>query len=259
MTRRAIKPGTKYRDILTSKFINELTQPTPLSTGVGGKGFHAEEVRVMGQHISGSADTVIQPYEAVYIVEPFVNFNTNDPNIPQEVPAVPAVKVNKFSEFNSTTHTFTPLWGIAMGQISGTQCAPVLLTGISYLKLESTRPTTNLPTYRGIDIFNGTMVYDVKGRAEIIGNLPATGSGSHALVHLTRKRATSVFGRTVNSIAPNSFGLFNLAVPTASNWSFSSVQLIAFNPHDTKSVAANRRIVAVEVDNRWVIVFEACP
>lgn len=257
MTRRAIKPGTKYRDVLTSKFLNELNEPTPLSTGVGSKGFHAEEVRIMGQHISGSDTNIIQPFEVVYIVEPFVVFNTNNPNLPQEVPAVPAVKVNKFSEFNGTTHGFAPQWGIAQGQISGTQCAPVMLTGISFMKLEGTRPSSNPTTYRGIDIFNGTMVYDVKGRAELIGNL--TANGSHALVHLTRKRATAVFGRTINSIAPNSSGLFNLAVPNASNWTFSSVPLSAFNPHDTKTVAANRRIVVVEVDHRWMIVFEACP
>lgn len=257
MTRRAIKPGTKYRDVVTSRFINELTQPDPLVTGLSNKSFHSEEVRIMGQHISGSASTIIQPYEAVYLVEPFVLFNTNDPNIPQEVPSVPAVKVNKFSEFNSTTHSFTPQWGIALGQISGTQCAPVLLTGITFLKLENTRPTTNLSTYRGIDIFNGVMVYDVKGRAELIGNLPST--GSHALVHLTRKRSTAVYGQTIGSIAPGASGTFNLAVPSASSWTISSVQLIGFNPHDSKTISANRRIVAVEVDNRWKIIFEACP
>jgi hypothetical protein len=257
MTRRAIKPGTKYRDILTSRFLNELTQPEPISTGLGGKGFHAEEVRIMGQHISGLATDIIQPYEPVLIVEPFVVFNTNDPNLPQEVPAVPAVKVNKMSEFNSNTHNFTPQWGIALGQISGTQCAPVMLTGITFLKLLNTRPTTNLSTYRGIDIFNGVMVYDVKGRAELIGNLPAT--GSHALVHLTRKRSTAVYGQTINSIAPGASGPFNLAIPTASSWTISSVQLIGFNPHDTKTISANRRIAAIEVDNRWKIIFEACP
>jgi hypothetical protein len=260
MTRRALKPGTKYRDVLTSKFINELIQPEPVFSGTAGKGFHHEEVRIMGQHISGSATDIIQPYEVVLIVEPFDVMNTNKApggGLPQEVPAVPAVKVNKFSEFNSTTHGFNPLWGIAQGQISGTVCAPVLLSGVSHLKLEGTRPTTNLSVYKGIDIFNGVMNYDVRGRAEIIGSLSA--NGSHAIVHLTRKRQTSVFGRTINSIAPSSSGLFNLAVPSASYWTFSSVQLIGFNPHDTKTIAANRRIVASEVDGRWMIHFEACP
>lgn len=257
MTRRAIKPGTKYRDVLTSRFINELTLPELQPTGLSGKGFHSEEVRIMGQHISGSATDIIQPYEAVLLVEPFVNFNTNDPNLPQEVPAVPAVKVNKFSEFNLTTHGINPHWGIAQGQISGTQCAPVLLTGISFLKLEGTRPTTNLSVYRGIDIFNGVMNYNLRGRAELIGPLPAT--SSHALVHLTRKLSTAVYGRTINSIAPSSSGIFNLATPTASNWTISSVQLIGFNPHTTKTISASRRIVAVEVDGRWMIIFEECP
>jgi hypothetical protein len=254
MTRRAVHPGTPFKEIFTSKFVNELTRIPSPSNFVPSIQGSPDDVRIMGQLETG--DQVIEPYEPVLIWKPAFTFDTNNATLPQETQNVPTAYVNKLSEYNSITHGWLPHWGIALGLITSTQAAPVLLSGVNFLKISGTTPSANLATYRGIDIVNGVMTYDLFGRAEIIGNLdPAK---SHVMVSLTRRLRTTVCGRSINAIGTTSSGPFNLQVPSGGGWNSTSVQLIGYNRSTTIAVGSNKNLVAVEGDGRWVIVFAEC-
>jgi hypothetical protein len=254
MARRAVHPGTPFKEIFTSKFVNELTQvPSPTNVVPSTKSV-PDDVRIMGQLETG--DAIIEPYEPVLIRQPVFVFDTNNPTLPQETQSVPTAYVNKLSEYSSITHGWLPHWGIALGLITSTQAAPVLLSGVNFLKISGTIPSANLATYRGIDIINGIMTYDLFGRAEIIGNLdPAK---SHVLVSLTRRLRTTVCGRSINAIGAGSNGPFYLQVPSGGGWNNTAVQLIGYNRSTTVAVGSNKNLVASEVDGRWVIVYAEC-
>lgn len=254
MARRAVHPGTPFREIITSKFINELTRNPSQSLVTNTPGFSQESVRVMGQIESG--DDIIEPYEPVLINRPVIVFDTNNPSLPQETTNVPAVFVDKLSQFSAVTHGWLPHWGIALGLITSTQAAPVLLTGVTYLKLSGTLPGANFSVYRGIDIVNGTMTYDLFGRAEIIGNLDT--SKSHVMVSLTRRLRSAVCGQSINAIGVGSNGPFYLQAPSGSSWTNTAVQLTGYNRSTTVAVGAGKNLVAVEGDGRWIIVYAEC-
>ena len=255
MPRRAVHPGTPFREVITSKFINELTRQQPASMVVDSVSIQNESVKVYGQIETGRTD-VIEPYEPVLITQPIAPYNTNNPSLPQETQNVPTVYVDKLSQFSSPTHGWLPHWGIALGLITATQAAPVLLTGVSFLKLSGTLPGANLSTYRGIDIVNGSLTYNLFGRAEIIGTLDP--SKSHVLVSLTRRLRSSVCGRSINAIGAGGSGPFYLQVPSGGGWNNTAVQLTGHNRSTTVAVGANKNLVAVEVDGRWVIVYAEC-
>lgn len=255
MARRAVHPGTPLREIVTSKFVNELTRSPAQTFVTAGTTYDNESVKVFGQLESG--DDVIEPYEPVLINRPVQVFNTNEPNLPQETQDVPTVFVNKLSQFSAATHGWLPHWGIALGLITSTQAAPILLTGVTFFKLSGTLPGANFSTYRGIDIVNGAVTYNLFGRAEILGNLDT--SKTHVLVSLTRRLRSGVCGRSINAIAAGGSGLFYLQTPTgAGGWANSAVQLTGYNRSTTVAVGANKNLVAVEADGRWVIVYAEC-
>jgi hypothetical protein len=104
------------------------------------------------------------------------------------------------------------------------------------------------------------MIYGVTGRAEIIGNLRS--NESHTLVNLSKRTQSAVTGITVNNIQPVSAGTVNIEIPGGNQDGFAgggTYQGSCWNPHPTKAVNANRRVVAVDVAGKLVIVFEACP
>jgi hypothetical protein len=211
-------------------------------------------VKVFGQLETG--DEVIEPYEPVLINRPVQVFNTNEATLPQETQNVPTVFVNKLSQFSATTHGWLPHWGIALGLITSSQAAPVLLTGVTFLKLSGTLPGANFSTYRGIDIVNGSVTYDLFGRAEIIGNINT--SKTHVMVSLTRRLRSAVCGKSISAIGAGSNGLFYLQSPSGSSWADTAVQLTGYNRSTTVAIGANKNLVATEVDGRWVIVYAEC-
>jgi hypothetical protein len=104
------------------------------------------------------------------------------------------------------------------------------------------------------------MIYGVTGRAEIIGNLRS--NESHTLVNLSKRTQSAVTGITVSNIQPNQAGFVNIDAPAGSQDGMSTggtYQGSCWNPHRSKAVLANRRVVAVDVAGRLVIVFEECP
>lgn len=254
MTRRAIHPGRKIREVITSKFVNELTRDISPSTFVNSIGFDNPDVRVYGQMFS-SGDP-IELYEPVLIRKPVQVYNTNNPSLPQETQNVPTVYVDKLSQYNVDTHGWLPHWGIAQGLITDKQAAQVLLTGVSFLKHTGSLPGTNLPLYRGIDLVNGSMVYDLFGRAEIIG--PLVSGESHCMVHLTRRLRSAICGKSIATIPAGGSGMFYLQSPGTGGWSNSTVQLLGYNRNNSVAISANKNLVAVEVDGRWVIIFAEC-
>jgi hypothetical protein len=267
MTRRAIKPGTKFKDVFTSKFINELTQPDKPNLGGAGFGFSSQNLWIRGVPFFNLGGDVIDTYDPVIIVghgvstryNPAENYNTLGSS-PEIVPE-PYVKVTALADWTYLDSSDNPTWGIALDRITPeTGPGRILLTGISYLKLLNNPPTTNTFAYSGIDIRRGQMIYGVTGRAEIIGNLRS--NESHTLVNLSKRTQSAVTGITVNNIQPNQAGFVNIDAPAGNQDGLSTggtYQGACWNPHRTKAVLANRRVVAVDVAGRLVIVFEECP
>jgi hypothetical protein len=267
MTRRAIKPGTKFKDVFTSKFINELTQPPQESVGGQGYPFALNSLIVYCSRAYNSPGVPnIDAYDPVLILghgsanvsqPPKYNTSSADPEIVPEI----ALNICAVSEWTSSAIADNPSWGISLDRITPeTGPGRVLLTGVTYLKLLNTVPTTNRNAYTGIDIRRGQMIYGVTGRAEILGNLE--GNQSHVLVNLSRRTQSAVTGITVNAIPPNSAGTVNIEIPGGAVDSLAGLgtyQGACWNPHRTKAVNANRRVVAVDVAGKLVIVFEECP
>jgi len=262
MTRRAIKPGTKFREVLTSKFINELTKPEPSSLGGSGFGFKTENLIVSARcALTATIDTfdpvLITAHGTTNYSNPAEVLNTSGTS-PEVVPQ-PLVDIEPISSWVQTRHGNNPTWGIALDRITqDSGLGRVLLSGVSYLKLTNP-PTTNRLAYTGIDIRRNNMVFGLKGRAEIIGNLTA---GSHALVHLGRRTQTAMTGITTGTIQPNSPGTVNVEIPGGATEGLTGGGTFVdnvWNPHRSKAVLGNRRVVCVDVCGLWVIVFEECP
>ena len=261
MTRKAVKPGTKLREVLTTKFVNELIKPPPTTSGGGGFAFSTENLIVYAQ-IQG-AFTSVDAYDPVLIKDygsgrnPLDVYNTlgTKPDIVPE----PYIAIEPVSAWTTSSKS-NMQWGIALDRITEAAVGRVLLSGVTYLKLLNTKPTSNLQFYTGIDIVAGVMKYGLKGRAEIVGVLQA--NESHALVSLGKRTQTSVTAITTANISPGGEGPANIEVPGGNPVAFAgkgTYSDLVVNPHRTKAVVANRRVVCNDVGGRWVIVFEECP
>lgn len=262
MTRKAVKPGTKLREVLTTKFVNELIKPPPTTSGGGGFAFSTEHLIVYARIEGVSAS--VNAYDPVMISDalsgtknPSEVYNTLGSS-PEIVPD-PYIVVEPVSAWTTQCRS-NMQWGIALDRITGSAVGRVLLSGVTYLKLLNTKPTSNLQFYTGIDIVAGVMKYGLKGRAEIIGVLQA--NESHALVSLGKRTQTSVTAITTANISPGGEGPANIEVPGGNPVAFAgkgTYSDLVVNPHRTKAVVANRRVVCNDVGGRWVIVFEECP
>ena len=262
MTRKAVKPGTKLREVFTTKFVNELIKPPPTTSGGGGFAFSTEHLIVKARCLI--SNDVINTYDPVMLSDHFSGqrspsevYNTLGGN-PEIVPDC-WVYVEPVSNW-TTNNRSNIQWGIALDRITQSESGRVLLSGVTYLKLLNTKPTSNLQFYTGIDIVAGVMKYGLKGRAEIIGVLQA--NESHALVNLSKRTQTSVTAITTGTISPGGEGPANIEVPGGNPVTFAgkgTYSDLVVNPHRTKAVVANRRVVCNDIGGRWVIVFEECP
>jgi len=134
-----------------------------------------------------------------------------------------------------------------------------LMTGMSWLSLEGTVPSSSLPSYRGIDIVNGVFTYDLMGRAEIIGNINNT--KSHCMVHIARRYRAGLYVVTkTGGIAAGGSALCTVVKPQTSTpfWADDTLDIMIWNPSRTTPIDALKRAFACEYVGRWMAVFTEC-
>lgn len=256
MTFRPVRPGTPFRDVITSKLINDLTrQSSPPERLSGAKIDVGNRIEVLAQLDTNNNTPPIEPFDVVLLREPYQSYD------PGNMVTNYAFKADPLSSYNETTHGHVVQWGIAQESIQEGVAGRVLLTGMSWLKKAQTgHPTSNLPFYRNIEIVNGQMIYGTFGRAEIVGGIGGTNT-THCVVHLSKRTNTVIMGSTTSAgIDANSQGDFTVTVPTGTTWTglTPTLTLKAWNPHPTVNIKPNKRIVCVEYEGRWVVIFEAC-
>lgn len=256
---KPVRAGMPIREAVTSSLINTLTKTkSPTQKVEYLTDSTTNRTEVIAQLWQGQATHRVEAYQAILLYEPYYILDQNATNLPNRVPTEHTIKGDRLIDFDPAKHGWLASWGIAQEAITATRAGRVLIAGTSWLKKEGSPPSANVSTYRGIDIVNGTMTYDLFGRAEVIGTIGPTNQ-THCLVNLSRRIRTSIRGVTLSGgISANSSGLFFLKTPTNAGWTTSTIQLTGYNPHPTKALLGNKDIVATEVDGRWVIIFEAC-
>ena len=255
MTFRPVRPGTPFRDVITSKLINDLTrQISPPERLSGTKIDVGNRIEVLGQLDRGDDTDKIYPFQVALLREPYRFYDTGN------MVTKYTFKCDPLYRYNVTDHGWLPQWGIAQEQIDKTSAGRILITGMSWLQKEVPYPTTNIPFYRNIEIVNGQMVYGVSGRAEVIGTIGGL-SIPACLVNLSKRSNSTIMGVTSSSgIAANSSGNFSVRVAGPTGWEAATpnVTLTAYNFHPTNKVEGNKNIVCVDYEGRWVVIFEAC-
>jgi len=255
---KPVRAGMPIREAVTSNLINTLTKTkSPTQKVEYPTDGTTNRTEVIAQLWQGQASHRIEAYQAILLYEPYYILDQNAVNLANRVPTEHTIKGDRLLDFDPAKHGWLASWGIAQEAITATRAGRVLIAGTSWLKKEGSPPSANVSTYRGIDIVNGTMTYDLFGRAEVIGTIGPSNQ-THCLVNLSRRIRTSIRGKTISSIPANSSGAFYLKTPNATSWVDTTVQLIGFNPHPTQAIGENKEIVANEVDGRWVIIFEPC-
>jgi len=247
------KRGDKFRDVFTSKFHNEVTKLIGATTGSNLPTFSQEESDIALATINTDVGGSISPFQAVLIEQPIFEYNTN---VNTEIPKN-TIRVSPMSAYALGTHGAIPNWGIALDFINGTDDGRVLLNGACWLELTSTIPASNRSLYRAIDYRLGTQVFDMAGRAEIIGSL-ASGK-SHAMVHLARQTTKSIHGITTGGgISTDSSGLIFYRKRNSSGWETTTVTFTAFNPSTSFNIPGGKRVICNWIDNEWVVVWADC-
>jgi hypothetical protein len=261
MTFKPVRPGTPVREAIKSRTLNQLfkSESSPRITDFA---LDRQEPRleIIGQLSSAASSTDrIEPYQPVLIRTPIFELNTNAIDNATRVPNEFCFEVDMLADYNQTDHGWLPSWGIAQEAITQERAGKVLMTGMSWLSLEGTVPSSSLPSYRGIDIVNGVFTYDLMGRAEIIGNINNT--KSHCMVHIARRYRAGLYVVTkTGGIAAGGSALCTVVKPQTSTpfWADDTLDIMIWNPSRTTPIDALKRAFACEYVGRWMAVFTEC-
>jgi hypothetical protein len=62
-----------------------------------------------------------------------------------------------------------------------------------------------------------------------------------------------------SGIAAASTATVTVREPTATSWADGDAEVTAWNIHPTAAVAADTIIIVMNINGRWVVIWEACP
>jgi hypothetical protein len=62
-----------------------------------------------------------------------------------------------------------------------------------------------------------------------------------------------------SGIAAASTATVTVREPTATSWADGDAEVTAWNIHPTATVAADTIIIVMNINGRWVVIWEACP
>ncbi len=83
------------------------------------------------------------------------------------------------------------------------------------------------------------------------------GAGGESIAAIPRPRRGDKFGWTIDPIDEGDTGYVLLRVPTATGWTNSTVQVLAFNESGA-DIAGDKKVLLMTIDGRWC-VFDICP